>query len=268
MVTGQIEQLITNKTKAILPVDLYGHPADVRLIRKIAEKNQLKVVEDAALATGASDHGQPVGSFADATVFSFGAHKPLGSVGNGGMVITNDPVVAKELALLRSYGRLPQHERLLQDTPLGMIHTTEGYNLPLDPLEAAIIAAKLPYLQQWTTARRKVAALYAEGLRDTPALRLPHLRSESEATFYCYTVRVMVGNRDRIYRELNAKGIDAALYYAPPVYQQPAYQEKRLNSQDVPVTTQVSSELLCLPVHPDMTEIEITQVVDSLKQLL
>lgn len=177
-----VEALITRRTKALLPVNLHGHPADVKRLRSIADKYGLTIVEDAALATGARDYGQPVGTYADACVFSFAPIKPLGSVGSGGTITTNNEAIAERLRLLAGYGYAPQEGA----TPGYQSYSAEGYNVPLDPLQAALVSVKLPHLSAWTNKRRSIAEAYAGGLRDSSA-RLPTFRPDAKPTFRSYT---------------------------------------------------------------------------------
>lgn len=254
--------LITKRTTAILPVDLYGHPADVKSLRQVADRDDLKIVEDAALAMGAYDHGQPLGAFADATVFSFAPFKPLGCVGNGGMVTTNDEQIARRLRLLCGYGHS-------LDANIGtsshQMHVAEGYNVPLDPLQAALLAVKLPHIEEWTRKRRAVALAYVEGLRDLEVV-LPTFRPESSPTFRSYTIQVK--HQQAVYRSLRLAGIEATLHYVPPIYQQPVYHERRLAGSDcLPVTDQQSLEIVGLPVTVELDEIDVRYVVETMRDI-
>lgn len=258
----KVEPHITEHTKAILPVDLYGHPADVRRLREIADRYGLRVVEDAALATGARDHGQPVGAFADAAVFSFAPFKPLGCVGNGGMVTTNDPETARRLRLLCGYGHLPD---VRAPEPGHQKHLAEGYNVPLDPLQAAVLSVKISLLPEWTARRRAVAAAYEERLKGLD-LALPAFRPESEPTFRSYTVRVR--DQARVYRGLRQAGVEAVLHYVPPIYRQPVYAKGLPGCDKLPVTERLAREIVCLPVSPELTLKDVEYVVEVLQGLL
>jgi dTDP-3-amino-3,4,6-trideoxy-alpha-D-glucose transaminase len=243
-----------------LPVDLYGHPADVEALREIAAPAGLRIIEDAALAAGARDHGQPVGAFADVTVFSFSPYKPLGTVGSGGAVATDDSSIASAVRTLRGYGAsadvpppLPGHQA----------HVAEGYHLPLDGLQAAVLSVKLPALDEWTRKRRAVASAYAEGLRDLPVVR-PLFRAESEPTFRQYTV--CVPERDEVYRRLRRAMVEVVLHYVPPVYRQPVYAGRALPGADrLPVTDRLASSLICLPVFPEISRADIDYVIETMK---
>lgn len=257
-----VEPLITERTKALLPVDLYGHPTDVKSLRDIADRYDLRIVEDAALATGAADYGRPVGAFADATVFSFAPFKPLGCVGNGGMVTTNEESIARRVRLLCGYGHMPDRQAA---TPGHQMHIGEGYNVPLDPLQAALVATKLPYLGEWTEKRRRIAAAYEDGLRSL-AVQLPTFRSESQPTFRSYTV--LVEDQQAVYQGLRAAGVEAVLHYAPPIYEQPVYQDGGIRRGTTPVTEELARKLVCLPVAAELNEADIEYVIDTLRELL
>jgi dTDP-4-amino-4,6-dideoxygalactose transaminase len=255
-----VEAAVTDRTRAILPVDLYGHPADVKSLREIADQHGLKIIEDAALATGASDYGMPVGAYADATIFSFAAFKPLGCVGNGAMVTTNDETVFSRLRLLAGYG----HEvEGLEVAPGHQAHVAEGLNVPIDPLQAALLRVKLPYLEQWSEKRRSIAEKYAEGLSGMP-VQLPHLRSESASTFRSYTIRVE--NQPRVYQTLRAGGIEVVLHYAPPIYEQAVYPDGLRGADSLPVTDRLVREIICLPVTVELDDDDVTAVVEAVRQ--
>ncbi|MDL1899508.1 DegT/DnrJ/EryC1/StrS family aminotransferase [Anaerolineae bacterium CFX9] len=257
----QVEALITPRTRALLPVDLYGHPADVRRLRTIADRHGLRIVEDAALATGARDHGRPVGAFADAAVFSFAPYKPMGSAGNGAMITTHDAEIAAQCRLLTGYG----HAFDADDVPVGQQkYIAEGYNVPLDGLEAALVRVKLPYLAAWTARRRAIAERYQRGLADTAA-HCPIFRPESEPTFRAYTI--CVPERERVYHHLRDAGIEVVLHYSPPARHHPVY-AGQFDDVHLPITDRLAKELICLPVAPELTDDEIDFVVNELRALL
>ncbi len=258
-----VEELITRSTKAILPVDLYGHPAHTQALRQIADRLGLKIVEDAALASGAEDFGLPVGAFADATVFSFAPFKPLGSVGHGATVTTNDEAIATRLRLLTGYG---QGVHSPAAAPGHQTHVAEGYNMPLDPLEAALLRVKLPRLREWTAARRAVAAAYAQKLKGAK-LHLPTFRSSTRPTFRSYTI--LVEDQALVYRRLIQSGIEVVLHYVPPIYRQPVYVNNALRgSERLPVTEWVTQHLICLPVSVELTGADIEYVIESVREIV
>jgi dTDP-4-amino-4,6-dideoxygalactose transaminase len=259
---ARVEPLITERTVAILPVDLYGHPADVKSLRQIADQHGLKIIEDAALATGACDYGYPVGAFADVTVFSFATFKPLGCVGNGGMLTTNDEQLARRIRLLCGYGHTPDRQA---DTPGHQMHVAEGYNMPLDPLQAALLTVKLPHLKEWTEKRRAIAMAYAEGLQDSGAI-LPGFRPESLPTFRSYTIRVK--DQQAVYQAMRRAGVEVVLHYVPPIYRQPVYSDKLIGADRLPVTDQLGREIISLPVTVELDEDDIRFVVNTLRDIL
>ncbi|MDZ4767307.1 MAG: DegT/DnrJ/EryC1/StrS family aminotransferase [Chloroflexota bacterium] len=256
-----VEALITPRTRALLPVDLHGHPADVKRLRAVADRHGLRIIEDAALAAGAFDDGQPVGAFADVSVFSFAPFKPLGSVGNGAMIVTNDDHIAAQARLLVGYG----HTSALNAAPDGHQHyIEEGFNVPLDGLQAALLAIKLPYLAAWTTQRRAIADAYARGLAGT-AVICPTFRAESAPTFRSFTIRVP--DQRAFYAHLRRAGVEVVLHYTPPTHQQPVY-AGLFDPVTLPITERLSGELLSLPVAPELTTDDVEFVVQELRTLL
>lgn len=257
-----VEGLITKRTRAIIPVDLHGHPANVKALRPLADSYQLSIVEDAALAAGAFDYGKPVGAFADTAIFSFAPFKPLGSAGNGAMIVTNNEELATRLRLLVGYGHAFDHTGI----PTGRQHyIAEGFNVPLDGLEAALVLVKLPYLKAWTARRQAIAQAYNAGLAGTSVI-CPTFRAESKPTFRSYTVRVQ--RQQAIHDYLRRVGVEVVLHYAPPAYRYPVYRGGLSNSGALPVTDQLSDELLCLPVSPELSDPEIAHVVAELRSQL
>jgi dTDP-4-amino-4,6-dideoxygalactose transaminase len=256
-----VEALVTPRTAAIMPVDLYGHPADVLALRPVAERHGLRIVEDAALALGAADHGRPVGTFADATVFSFAPYKPLGCLGNGAVVATADPGIAAQARLLCGYGHDPAAE---PSAHLGQRYVAEGYNVPLDPLQAALLLVKLPHLAAYTARRQAVVRAYAEAVGDL--VGLPALRPESEPTFRCYTVRVP--DPAQTCAGLRAAGVEAVRHYAPPIAEQPVYSGALPGTDRLPVTAVLARSLVCLPVSPELNADDVIYVADCLRSIL
>ncbi|TVR22713.1 MAG: DegT/DnrJ/EryC1/StrS family aminotransferase [Anaerolineaceae bacterium] len=261
--TELVEALLSPRTRALLPVDLYGHPANVKALRSLAQKHDLKIIEDAALATGAHDHGQPAGAFADATIFSFAPFKPLGSVGNGAMVVTNDDDIYEQLRRLTHYG----HSADTTGVPSGHQHYVgEGYNVPLDGLQAAIVLTKLPYLKKWTAQRQAIAQAYHDGLKDTSA-RIPIFRPEASPTFRSYTI--CVEDQAGTYRYLRDAGIEVVLHYTPAIYKHIVYDQRPLiNEQNLPVTDRLAESLICLPVTPELTKEDTRYVINKICNIL
>lgn len=246
-----IETLITPKTRAILPVDLHGHPANVKHIRQLADRHNLMIIEDAALATGAHDFGRPVGVFADAAAFSLAPFKPFGSAGNGGMVVTSDEDIYENLCLLADYGHAPRGP----DQPAAyQNYIAEGYNVPLDAVQAAILRVKLPYLKEWTAKRRAIGEALGAGLAGTSA-RTPELRPESASTFRSYTI--CVDNQLEVHQRLRDAGIEAVVHYAPPITHYSVYAGLFPNKDQLPVTERLGREIVNLPVSPEFTDEDI-----------
>lgn len=257
-----VESLITKKTRAILPVDLHGHPANVKALRPLADHYGLKIVEDAALAAGVCDYGKPVGAFADVTMFSFSAFKPLGGASNGAMLVTSDEEIHDKLRLLVGYG----HDPIRADIKAGyQNYIEEGYNVPLDGLEAALLLVKLPYLKEWTRKRRAIAAALEAGLADTSA-RTPSFRPESAPTFRSYAI--CVDRQTEVHQRLRQAGIEAVISYAPPIYQYTVYEGKFPYASELKVTDRLASELVNLPVTPELTPDDTDYMVDVLQDLL
>ena len=258
----QIEALITPNTRAILPVDLHGHPADVKRLRPIADRHNLKIIEDAALATGAHDYGRPVGAFADATAFSLAPFKPFGSAGNGGMVVTSDDKIYENLCLLADYGHAPRGS----DQPAAyQNYIAEGYNVPLDAVQAAILRVKLPYLKEWTAKRRAIGQALGAGLVGTSA-RTPELRPESAATFRSYTIRV--DNQLEVHERLRQAGIEAVIHYAPPITHYSIYAGLFTRKDQLPVTESLGREIVNLPVSPEFTDEDINYMIETTRDIL
>lgn len=257
-----VAALITPNTRAILPVDLHGHPANVKQLRQLADQHNLKIVEDAALATGAHDFGCPVGAFADVAVFSLAPFKPFGSAGNGGIVVTDDADIYQNLCLLADYGHAPRSP----DQPAAyQNYIAEGYNVPLDALQAAILLIKLPYLKQWTARRRAIGEALEAGLAGTSA-RTPVLRPESAPTFRSYTI--CVGRQLEVHQALRAAGIEAVIHYAPPITHYTVYDGLFPNKDQLPVTERLGREIVNLPVSPEFTDDDIDFMIDTTRHVL
>ena len=262
--TDQVEALITPRTVGLLPVDLYGHPADVRCLRQIADRHDLFIVEDAALATGARDYGVPVGAFADLSVFSCSTHKPFAGIGNGGLVVTDDRELWERIDVLKGYGRPAGTSGT---KPVRYDHVVEGYNLTMTPIAAAVLLVKLPYLQAWSDRRREVGGWYRERLEGLDDVVLPSFRPESSPIFRTFTVQIR--ERNRVFDTMRENGVEAALHYVPPIHLQSVYAERDLpGSENLPVTEELGQSLLCLPVHPEIEEREVDYVCDLLRSVL
>ena len=236
--------------KAIMPVHLYGHPADMRAICDTARRYELKVVEDCAQAHGATIHsmgGLKVGVFGDAAAFSFYPTKNLGALGDGGAVVTNDPEVAGRVRLSREYG---WRERYVSDIA--------GFNSRLDELQAAVLRVKLKYLDEENARRKEIARIYDDRLAPT-SLRLPKRLGGVESVYHQYVARC--GERDRLREHLREHGVSALIHYPVPVHLQPAYQNRvPVHRGALPITERAARQVLSLPMHPQLSDIQVDRV--------
>jgi dTDP-4-amino-4,6-dideoxygalactose transaminase len=248
---ARLEERITPRTKAVVPVHLYGHPCDMDPIVAVARRHGVKVLEDAAQAHGARYKGRPVGSLGDACAWSFYPTKNLGAVGDGGMVTTNDPAVADRLRKLRVYGQTSRY-----------VHATKGVNSRLDELQAAFLRAKLPHLAEWNGARRARAARYdqlVEGVaRPTPA-------PWAEPVHHLYVVRAP--RRDALQAALADRGIGTLIHYPIPVHRQAAYAELADQAPYLPVTERIVGEILSLPLYPELPMADVDTVARAVDEI-
>lgn len=240
-----IEDKITDKTKAILPVHIFGHPADMDAIMKIAKRYNLKVIEDCAQSFGALINNKKTGSIGDIGCFSFYPSKNLGAYGDGGMIILNDPNVAEEIRKLRNHG-----------SKGGYRHECLGYNSRLDEIQAGILIVKLKKIDEYNKKRREKASLYSSLLSDT--LVCPVERSGCYHVYHQYTIRS--AQRDRIQQRLKENAISSVVYYPIPLHLQDALKFMGHKEGDFPVAEMASKEVLSLPIYPELDEkdIEIT----------
>ena len=250
----KIEEAITPRTKAILPVHLYGQPADMGQICDIARAHGLRVIEDACQAIGATYRGHKAGSLGDVGCFSFYPAKNLGAAGDGGMVVTSDAEVAERIRKLRDHGRTSHYG-----------HAMVGFTHRLDALQAAILAVKLEHLDDWNAARRRHAATYSALLADTDLL-LPYEAVGCRAVYHLYAVRT--ANRDGLLTYLRENGIGASVHYPLPVHLQPAYKDLNRPKGSYPVAEAIAESVISLPIYPEMANAQINEVVDAVKSFL
>jgi len=254
---SKIEPSITKKTKAILPVHLYGHPADMDPIMQIARKHNLKIIEDACQAHGALYKNKKVGSFGDASCFSFYPTKNLGAFGDGGIILTDSEEMRERLLFLRDYGRKGRYE-----------HIMKGYNSRLDTLQAAILRIKLRHLDEWNEKRRKNASLYTELFRERKLnIILPYEADyATRHVYHLYVVRVK--GRQGIMKQLMDKGVRTLIHYPIPIHLQEAYKDLSYKKGDFPVSERCCEEILSVPMYPELGKEEIAYVVSNLQELL
>jgi dTDP-4-amino-4,6-dideoxygalactose transaminase len=248
---GTIEKKISPRTKAIIPVHLYGQPAAMQAINEIATRRNLIVIEDAAQAHGARYRGTIVGNLGRVACFSFYPGKNLGAYGDAGAVATNDEILSNRIRMLANHGRLKKYE-----------HEMEGYNSRLDTLQAAILRVKLRHLDEWTHERQRHAAAYTERLSAEKNIVTPTVSPESTHVFHLYVVRVP--NRDRVQQTLKAAGIATGIHYPIPLHLQPAYKYLGLPQGSFPVAERYAGEILSLPLYPELTAEQRTYVCDTL----
>ena len=254
-----LEGLITPATKAIIPVHLFGQSADMTAILEIANRHDLKVVEDAAQAIGASHDGRPVGGWGHVGCISFYPTKNLGGFGDGGMLVTSDATIADRLQLLRGHGMRPRY-----------VHREVGINSRLDSIQATVLNVKLPHLASWTSARQSNAARYAERLSERDELdcvvSLPTSNPQHAHAWNQYTIRVSNGLRDTLRQYLADQKIGTEIYYPIPLHQQSCFASLGYGPGSLPETERAAAEVLSLPIHPFLQEAEQDRVVATLSR--
>lgn len=234
-----IEKAITPRTRAIIPVQLYGQPADLDPILRLAEQHNLHVIEDAAQAHGAEYKGKRAGSIGHAGCFSFYPSKNLGAYGEGGAIVTNDEDLATRLRLLRDHGSTSKYA-----------HAIVGYNFRMEEIQAAVLNVKLPHLDRWNNQRRAHAGAYNELLKDS-GLVLPCEMDYAHHVYHVYAVQS--DNRDKLQKQLAAAGIQTGVHYPIPIHLQPAYGLLGYTPGDLPATEQLSERVLSLPMFPELS---------------
>jgi len=249
---SQIEEKISERTQAILPVHLFGQPADMDPIVKIAKKYNLKVVEDSCQAHGAEYKGKKAGSIGDAGCFSFYPSKNLGAFGDGGMVATDGNKIVHTIRILRDHGQAKKYE-----------HLVEGYNSRLDEIQAAILRVKLKRLDEWNKLRRKNASIYDELLEDVDEVVTPSEPEYAQHVYYLYVIRTR--RRDELQEWLKSKEIGTGLHYPVSLHLQKAYENLGHKDGDFPVAEECAKQILSLPMFPELTREEIEKVVSEIK---
>jgi dTDP-4-amino-4,6-dideoxygalactose transaminase len=245
---SKIEPAITPRTKAIIPVHLYGQSCDMDAIMEIARKHGLKVVEDAAQAHGGRWRGQRVGSIGDAATFSFYPGKNLGAFGDAGAVVSQDEDLMEHVRMLANHGRLEKYT-----------HKMEGVNSRLDGLQAAILRVKLRYLDEWNSKRREIADAYIEQLTQ-PGIVLPTVSKNAEAVWHLFVIRV--AERERLQSLLKQEGIATGVHYPIPLHLQPAYEHRR-SSFELPATERAAREVLSLPMYAELKPEQIEAICNA-----
>jgi dTDP-4-amino-4,6-dideoxygalactose transaminase len=246
----QVATAITAKTRAIIPVHLFGQPVDMAPLMRLAAAHNLKVIEDNAQAFGATDRGRKTGSIGDIGCISFFPSKNLGAFGDGGMVLTSDPEIADRVRILRTHGWRKKYDPEVL-----------GYNSRLDEMQAAILRVKLPYLDEWNTERRRRAGTYLNAFAGTD-VRAPVERADSTHVYHLYVVRVP--HRAAVVRMLSERGIGSAVYYPVPLHKTVLFR-KLASGRSYPVSDRLTDELLAIPLYPEMSDEQQSTVVTAVR---
>jgi dTDP-4-amino-4,6-dideoxygalactose transaminase len=247
-----IEKAVTKKTKAIMPVHLYGQMADMDPIMAIAKKHNLYVIEDAAQSISSTYKGKKAGSIGTCGCFSFFPSKNLGGIGDGGMVVTNDEKLYHMISIMRNHGSEPKY-----------FHKYIGGNFRLDPIQAAALLVKLPYLNEWSAARRKNAAYYDKKFAGT-GVGIPFISSDCQTIYNQYMIRVP--NRDKVIEDLKKQNIGCEIYYPVPMHLQECFSYLGYKKGDFPESEKAANEVLALPIYPELTDSMKDEVVKAVLQ--
>ncbi len=250
---ARIEEKITPRTKVIMPVHLYGQPADMDAILEVASRHGLQVLEDACQAHGAEYKGKRVGTLGMAACYSFYPGKNLGAYGDAGMIVTNDQKLAEWCAMMADHGRTEKYS-----------HSYVGYGKRMDTLQAAVLRVKLRHLEEWTRARREGSASYNRML--SGLVETPYEPIWAKAVYHQYVIRV--ANRDQLFKQLREAGVGVGIHYPIPLHLQPAYASLNCRTGDFPETEKAANSVLSLPLYPEMTAEQREYVVEQLRAAL
>ena len=244
--TKKIEKKITDKTKVIMPVHFYGHPAEMEQIMKLAEVHNLKIIEDACQAHGAQHNGKNVGVLGDLGCFSFYPTKNLGAYGDGGIIVTNDEELYNRLIMLRNYGEVKKFTSKI-----------EGFNSRLDEIQAAVLRVKLKHLDTWTNRRMEIATQYQQLLFNSN-VQLPCERQWAKHVYHLFVIRT--NRRDALKEYLQEHGVGTHIHYPIPIHFQEAYEKLGYKTGDFPISERNAGEILSLPIYPELTTEEVEEV--------
>ena len=249
------KKAITKKTKAVIPVHIYGQAGNMEEIRKIAKTHKLKIIEDAAQAHGATYQNKKIGSLGDAACFSFYPTKSLGAFGDGGMIVTDNKTIYEKSLMLRDYGRVDRYN-----------HKIKGYNSRLDTIQAVVLSAKLKCLDGWNKMRNEKAAYYRALLRNVKGVVVPTIQKDRTHVFQTFAIRVK--KRDKIAEAFKNKGVGVLIHYPIPLHLQEAYKELKYKKGDFPVAEKIANEILSLPMFPHLTNTQVEYVAESLQEII
>jgi len=254
-----IEAAVTDRAKAIMPVHLFGQAADMDPILEVARAHNLAVIEDAAQAIGATYKGRKAGSMGTAGCFSFFPSKNLGGVGDGGMIVTSDARLAEQCTVMRNHGAKPKY-----------YHKYVGGNFRLDAIQAAVITAKLKYLEQWHEARRSNAAYYDDRFAGCQAIVTPYVEPHNRMIYNQYVIRIRDGHgappRDQVVAHLDRRKIGHAIYYPVPLHLQACFADLGYAEGDLPESERASREVLAIPIYPELSRAQQDEVADAILQ--
>jgi len=255
--TNQIESKITAKTRAVIPVHLFGQPAEMDAILKLSKKYNVKIVEDCAQALSAKYKEKRVGSIGDAGCFSFFPSKNLGAFGDGGMIVTDDSQIADVARMLRQHG-----------AKITYYHLLPGFNSRLDAIQAVILRVKFKYLDNWSSLRRQAASLYTQLLSEVDGIEPPHIADYNTTSANYYTVRLRDRHidRDELRKYLALKGVDTAVYYPLSLHLQEAYKTLGYQQGDFPESELAQKQVISLPMFPEISQDQIIEVVERIKE--
>lgn len=255
MDVSKVEEAITEKTKAIVPVHLYGNPVDMKSLKEMGDQRGIPILEDACQAHGAMHHGRPVGSWGDAGVFSFYPTKNLGAMGEGGIIVTGCEKIADTARILRNHGETDKYQ-----------HSWLGFNYRMTAFQGAILRTKLPFLKQWNTQRRQLADQYRKELAGLEDSRLSIIQEtpDSEAVYHLFAVRLE--ERDRVKQELSDAGVATQVHYPVPLHNQPAFSTSVIPEDGLPITETAAKQTLSLPIYPGMSAEAVSEVVKQIRE--
>jgi dTDP-4-amino-4,6-dideoxygalactose transaminase len=257
---GQVESAITSRTKAIIPVHLYGQAANMERLKSIALKYELAIIEDSAQSMGATynfsdGRTEMLGTIGTIGCTSFFPSKNLGCMGDGGALFTNDRVLAERIKMISNHGQKIKYQ-----------HDVIGCNSRLDTIQAAILSVKLNYLEEYNSSRQRAAYFYDQGLGNLSTLQIPKRRKDSSHVYHQYTLRVLDGSRDSLAKFLNDKGIPSMIYYPFPLHFQKAFKSDKYPIGSLPVSEKLSSQVLSLPMHSELDEQIQVYIVETIKE--